>query len=158
MVILALLLPAAAMAQDDWLYAPMVASCYAAADGRETATACIGQAAGLCMADEADGETTQGMAACLAGEAQAWDQLLNSEYATARQVARQMDADDGVFTQRADQVQVAQRAWIAFRDANCAMQAGLYGTGSLRVIAAADCQMQMTAAQTIALRDYHSQP
>ena len=154
---IALLLPCAAIAQDDWLYAPMVARCL------DSGTqACIGEAASLCMAEEPQGDTTMGISDCLAGEAGAWDVLLNTEYAAARDFARAMDADDATlfpeYAQRADQVQAAQRAWIAFRDANYAMQHGLWGAGSMRRIAAADCLLQMTAAQSFVLRDYHSLP
>ena len=151
-----LMLPCAAMA-DDWLYAPMVDACFASG-----AADCIGDAAAQCMADEPDGETTFGMMTCLSAEAQVWDGLLNAEYAKARDFARAMDAEDAEFFPefaiRADQVQTAQRAWIAFRDANCAMQYGLWGAGSMRRIAGADCRMQMTADQTFALRNYHDQP
>ncbi|MFU8823102.1 lysozyme inhibitor LprI family protein [Yoonia sp.] len=152
-----MLLPCGALAQDDWIYAPMVDACLASGD-----MLCIGEAAGLCMSEEPDGETTFGMSSCLAGEAGAWDTLLNTEYAAARDFARAMDADDvdlfPEFAVRADQVQAAQRAWIAFRDANCAMQYGAWGAGSMRQIAGADCLMQMTAAQTFALRYYHNVP
>ncbi|WP_019955744.1 lysozyme inhibitor LprI family protein [Yoonia vestfoldensis] len=152
-----ILLPCAAIAQDDWLYAPMVAACLSSGDA-----ACIGDAASMCMADERDGDTTVGMSGCLAGEAGAWDALLNAEYAAARDFARAMDAEEAEFfpeyAVRADQVQVAQRAWIAFRDANCAMQYGVWEAGSMRQIAGADCLLEMTAAQTFALRDYHNVP
>lgn len=152
-----MILPCAAIAQDDWLYAPMVDACLASGD-----MLCIGDAATMCMADEPDGDTTLGMSGCLAGEAGAWDALLNAEYATARDFARMMDAEDAAlfpeFAVRADQVQAAQRAWIAFRDANCAMQYGVWGAGSMRQIAGADCLLQMTAAQTFVLRAYHDAP
>ena len=152
-----LLLPHVAVAQDDWLYAPMVAACFAS-DEKD----CIGAAAAMCMEDEADGETTFGMMTCLMAENHAWDVMLNVEYAKARDHATALDAADQAdfpeFAIRADQVQNAQRAWIAFRDANCAMAYGLWGAGSLRQIAGADCLLQMTATQTLALRDYHDQP
>jgi len=51
----------------------------------------------------------------------------------------------------------AQRAWIAYRDANCAMEYGLWGAGSMRQIAGADCQMRMTAERMLELRSYRQQ-
>ncbi len=57
---------------------------------------------------------------------------------------------------RVDQVMVAQRAWIAFRDANCAMAYGMWGSGSMRYTEGASCLMQKSAEQTIALRAYRS--
>ena len=157
MAVLALLaLPGAAMA-NDWLYAPVVAACFASGEAD-----CIGEAATMCMTEEPDGETTVGMMSCLMAEHQVWDGLLNAEYTKARDHAAMLDAADAptfpAFAVRADQVRDAQRAWIAFRDANCAMQYGLWGAGSMRQIAGADCVMRMTATQTIALRDYHDTP
>lgn len=147
-------------AQDNWLYAPMVDSC--AARGMEDGgpESCIGDAASACMSGETDGETTVGMMFCQLGERDAWDVLLNAEYALARDFARSLDAQDlALFPEyaiRADQLLAAQRAWIAFRDANCAMEYGLWGAGSMRQIAGADCHLRMTAERSLALRDYRT--
>lgn len=119
---------------------------------------CIGIAASVCMETKADGQTTFGMMSCVLAERDGWDVLLNEEYASARAFARRMDEGDAElfpeYAVRADQVRDAQRAWIAFRDANCAMEYGLWGAGSMRQIAGADCQLRMTAERTIALRQY----
>jgi uncharacterized protein YecT (DUF1311 family) len=150
-----MLLPCAAVAQDDWFYTPVVTACFATND-----RACIGAAASMCMEDEDDGETTLGAMTCLLAEAEAWDDLLNLEYAVARDHARALDAADAAdfpeFAIRADQVQAAQRAWIAFRDANCAMEYGLWGAGSLRQIAGGNCRLRMTATRSYELREYYN--
>jgi uncharacterized protein YecT (DUF1311 family) len=95
---------------------------------------------------------------CLLAERDLWDRLLNQEYAAARQ--RAQAADDAErpyhpeYAQRVTQLRDAQRAWIAFRDAECALQYGAWGAGSMRQIAGADCQMRLTAARTIDLGLY----
>ncbi len=149
--------PALAEAPYDGFMAG-IAPCYAAAAGREAAEACIGSGSGACMAGAPDGQTTVGMMFCLLAERDAWDRLLNAEYARARTAAA--GADDAErphfpeFARRAEQLLTAQRAWIAFRDAQCAMEYGVWGAGSMRQIAGADCQLRLTAGRTLDLRDY----
>ncbi|WP_322892052.1 MULTISPECIES: lysozyme inhibitor LprI family protein [unclassified Yoonia] len=151
------LLPCAAAAQTNWLYAPMVEACF---DSGETS--CTGTAATMCMADEPGGDTTMGMTSCLMAEHEVWDQLLNTQYALVLDYAAEMDVNAQFeapeYAVRADQVRAAQRAWIAFRDANCTMQYGLWGSGSARHVAKAECLMLMTATQTRALHDYYIMP
>lgn len=153
-------LAAPVLAEDNWIYAPMVANCAQRAQADGGPQSCIGDAASACMSGEADGATTVGMMFCMLGERDVWDAMLNDEYQLARDFARASDAEDlALFPQyavRADQVLAAQRAWIAFRDANCAMEYGVWGAGSMRQIAGADCQMQMTAERALALRAYRS--
>ena len=60
-----------------------------------------------------------------------------------------MDTSDG--GQRVEALRDAQRAWIAFRDAECAMEYAAWGTGSIRSIAGADCMMSLTAERTVRL-------
>lgn len=119
---------------------------------------CAGEAANLCMDLEEGGHSTFGMMSCLIKERDVWDEQLNSAYRQARSFAKAMDEDDlenfPEFAVRATQVRDAQRAWIVFRDANCSMEYGLWGSGSMRQIAGADCLMRMTAQRTFELRAY----
>lgn len=152
-------LPFPALAEEPYDgFVQEVAACYAGAEGREAAEACIGTGASACFDAAEDGETTIGMMACLMAEADLWDGLLNVEYAAARTRAEVADDEDRPYQEgyavRAQQVRDAQRAWITFRDANCAMEYGAYGGGSLRMIAGADCRLRMTAARTLDLRGY----
>ena len=149
-----------AAAQESWVYAPMVAACVERLQADGGPESCIGDAATACMSGEADGETTVGMMFCMLGERDVWDVVLNDEYQLARDFARVSDAEDLTlfpeYAVRADQLLAAQRAWIAFRDANCAMEYGLWGAGSMRQIAGASCHMQMTAERALELRSYRS--
>jgi Uncharacterized protein conserved in bacteria len=149
--------PALAEAPYDG-FAEGIPGCFAAADGIDEGRACIGTASSACFEGAPDGGTTVGMMFCLLAERDAWDRLLNAQYAEARATAQRMDdadrADFPEFAHRADQVRDAQRAWIAFRDANCAMEYGVWGAGSMRQIAGADCQLRMTAERTLDLQLY----
>ena len=116
---------------------------------------CIGRMAKTCIAARADGETTLGMVACLDAEAAAWDRMLNAEWAGAMAQARAMDATGDVAgpdLTRADTLRAAQRAWIAFRDADCRAQGARWGTGTLRSVSVANCHLGMTAERALHLR------
>lgn len=133
-----------------------VAPCLAAAQTESTARACIGQGAGLCMNAEDQNQTTIGMMFCLQAEGEAWDRLLNSQYQSAMTGLREMDEQDREyfpeFANRADSLRAAQRAWIPLRDADCSLEYAMWGSGSMRQIAGADCGMRLTAERTIYLK------
>lgn len=156
------LIASPALAEEPYdSFSTGIADCVAAAEGREAGRACIGTGASACFDGAPDGQTTTGMMFCALAERDAWDRLLNEEYALARDAARAADEAEREhfpdFAHRAEQLRDAQRAWIAFRDANCAMEYGLWGAGSMRQIAGADCQMTMTAERTLDLRSYRQQ-
>lgn len=157
-----LLLANPALADTDYpAFMAPVAACYDSADDDPMARACIGIGARDCMENAPDGGTTVGMMFCLLAERDLWDRLLNDEYAAARQRAQgQDDAERPYhpeFAQRITQLRDAQRAWIAFRDANCTMEYGAWGAGSMRQIAGADCLLRMTAERTVDLTRYLSE-
>ncbi|MEZ5752092.1 MAG: lysozyme inhibitor LprI family protein [Paracoccaceae bacterium] len=122
---------------------------------------CIGDAAAACFEGAPDGQTTVGMMFCMLAERDAWDALLNAEYGLARAEAQNFDNADRAnapqFAVRADQLRDAQRAWIAFRDAECTMRYGMWGSGSMRQLAGANCHMSLTAERTFALRRVRSE-
>ena len=137
-------------------YGPVLTRCYEAAADAEAKAACLGRMSAACMETEEGGETTLGMTFCLGAEADAWDSYLNVEYAETRAWARAADKDEAAyfpeFAVRAETLLEAQRAWIAFRDAECALEYAQWGAGSMRNIAHATCRMQMTAERTLDLR------
>lgn len=140
------LLPGTAFAQQAQINPAFVQQCLAQTKPGQIAPACVGYAAKACEA-QPGGQTTLGMSQCLQAEAGAWDKLLNIHYGKLRTQYRQQGGD------LAGQLLKAQRAWIAFRDAQCALEYSSWGNGSMRTIAAADCLMRMTATRTIELRD-----
>ena len=143
---LAILLPAPLAAQDAQVDAGAVAACFAGTDPGDVDPGCIGAAAEACQQTHPQGQTTLGISGCLMAEAGAWDNLLNREYRLTR---------DGFTDQPGlpDTLLAAQRAWIALRDADCALAYDRYGGGSMRVIAAAHCRLRHTARRALELRD-----
>ena len=137
-------------------YGPILDACYDAADGTEALAACKGQMAESCMATQDGGYTTLGMSLCAAAEADVWDKYLNSEYKTTMAWAKSADEDEAVYfpgyANRAESLLNAQRAWIAFRDAECALAYASWGSGSMRSIAGAGCRLEMTADRALELR------
>ena len=119
---------------------------------------CIGGAAELCMEIHEGGQTTAGMVNCLSQEAAVWDDLLNEAYGDVIALFQASDSFDREgfpeYAVREERLREAQRAWITYRDANCAADYAAWGSGSMRSIAAASCQLQMTAERTLDLRSY----
>ncbi|SLN58196.1 lysozyme inhibitor LprI family protein [Pseudooctadecabacter jejudonensis] len=137
-------------------YASDLPNCLSAAPDPQTAAACVGAASTACMETEDDGFSTVGMMFCTLAEYHAWDAELNAAYQAARADMAQLDAQEqelfAEFATRADSLRTAQRAWITFRDAECALAYALWGAGSMRQIAGASCLLDMTATRTVELR------
>lgn len=129
--------------------------CLSAAETAEDAKTCIGQSSASCMENEQGGHSTVGMMFCLLAEYHGWDRALNSTY---QRVMAGLEADDAQeaehfpeFASRAETLRTAQRAWIPFRDGQCAFEYALWGSGSFRQVSGADCLMMITAERTIYL-------
>ena len=142
----------AAMANED---TEELAACLGAAPDAAAAAACIGRISEPCVA-RPEAATTVGIAACLAREHAAWDALLNAFWPPLIAEAREVDeanspTPEGV-ERAAPSLRAAQRAWLAFRDAECAHAAARSGGGSIRVIEAAECLRTLTARRVI---DFH---
>jgi uncharacterized protein YecT (DUF1311 family) len=160
LVLLALCVgPVCARAQDDAVapYRGEFEACYGAAEDGSARAACVGKVSGACMTGEEGGETTLGMSMCMAAETELWDGVLNAEYRETMDFAKAMDADEAQlfpeFAGRAEALREAQRAWVAFRDAECRLAYAQWGSGSMRHIAGSECMMRMTAERALELRD-----
>ncbi|MEM8869902.1 MAG: lysozyme inhibitor LprI family protein [Pseudomonadota bacterium] len=130
-------------------------ACYYGAEETAGRSACKDLVFDRCQSQPNMG-TTLGMMTCAQHETQAWDVLLNAEYAEALAWAKGMDAQDQQhfpeFAKRAESLLAAQRAWIAFRDAECGLAYAVWGAGSMRTLAGTACHADMTAERTLALR------
>ncbi|MCW5694161.1 MAG: DUF1311 domain-containing protein [Pseudolabrys sp.] len=73
------------------------------------------------------------MVECLKGKTDAWDKRLNAAYPKALAAAQ---------PKQREQLRKAQRAWVAYRDANCLYWA--LGEGTIARIQASDCMYRMT--------------
>ena len=123
-----------------------VRACFAGTRTGETRPACLGAAARRCQA-RPGGETTMGLVDCIQGEAAAWDAVLNEEYrATRAALSARGEA-------LASSLLAAQRAWIAYRDAECRLSHDRWGDGTLRGVVHANCILGFTAERSLELRD-----
>lgn len=90
------------------------------------------------------GGTTAGMVECIDAEARQQDARLNKAY---KEVMAQLSAG------RKKQLQEAQRAWLKFRDANCAFYYDPDG-GTIARVEANDCVMASTARRARELEGF----
>ncbi|MEO1139559.1 MAG: lysozyme inhibitor LprI family protein [Pseudomonadota bacterium] len=139
----------AVSADDLQVDAATVQACFASAEPWGGVPDCVGDAANLCQSLPG-GSSTLGIVECVMAETQVWDSALNAQYKATR---AHVDAVDTGQPPVSNALLTAQRAWIAFRDAECALAFELRRGGTIRSVAAAVCQMRMTAARTIELRD-----
>lgn len=86
---------------------------------------------------------TSAMAACLNRETKAADVRLNAAYRAAR---------SRVPAKQAKALQVAQRAWITFRDSNCRAYAA--GEGTIAQVETAQCAFSMTTQRADELENF----
>ncbi len=148
-----LLAARAATAGELGVDAGVVRACLASVPAGEVAIGCLGHAADACRA-RPGGQTTPGIAGCIAAETAAWDDLLNEAYRATRDDLTAQDRADGApAVPRAPALLAAQRAWLAFRDAECDLSYARWQDGTIRSIVGANCRMVMTAERTVALRD-----
>lgn len=156
---LAILLAPAAQAQPSQFGTKQARPVVEACLGARGADDCIGAAFNACeRADPAQNQTTAGMAECANLLREVWDDALNREYAAlmdrfARDDAVEADYRPEGALLRVDTMRTAQRAWIAFRDADCSNAYARWGNGSMRLIAGSLCRMRMTADRTIELAE-----
>ena len=115
---------------------------------------CVGVVANPCQ-ETPEGQGTQGIDACLDRELKAWDAILNERYRTAMAAAKEMDdrlkTEDGTEPTVAAALLKAQRAWIAFRDAECDRRYEYFKEGTIRTNIFYGCVNGLTADRAIAL-------
>lgn len=137
-------------------YIELLAECYGAAETLDDRRACIGEASSICQDEEPQGRTTRGAVRCIGIEADAWDVVLEGEYQLTTEWARQADAAEREsfpeFALREERLRAAQDAWSDYRDEACALEYALWGSGSMRSVAGALCQLEMIAERAVELR------
>ncbi len=157
LALMALVQPGLAQEPDQARYDALLQACYGAAGSEADRSACMGLVARTCQNDEEGGQTTLGLAMCNHAETQAWDVLLNQEYRATMDWAKGLDVDDQAdfpeFSNREKTLRDAQRAWLAFREAECSYAYAQWGAGSMRHISGTDCYAKMTAERTVSLRE-----
>ena len=100
-----------------------------------TYTACLNAPAG---------QTTMGQIVCIGDEFDRQNVALNTAYQTSM---GQLDPSGKA------SLQAAERAWMTFRDADCASQ-GNQGLGTLQRVLANQCMLNRTIERTVELNDF----
>jgi uncharacterized protein YecT (DUF1311 family) len=106
----------------------------------------IDEALTKCL-DAPDGQSTQGMVECLGAAYEAWDSALNAAYA---------ELIKSLAPEQAAQLRTAQRAWLAFRDA----ERDFLGTlvtpeaGSIMRITTNEAMVDIVKARVLQLRSH----
>lgn len=155
----AVLAATASEAQDAVLDTGTVAACFAGGGSAGAARSCIGAAAEACMEKTQGGYSTAGMAGCVAAEIDVWDGFLNREYKGLRALMAEADANASAGNvSRVDALRDTQRAWIAYRDAECGFNWAMFQEGTMRLLVAVGCRLDMTAQRSMELRDYRETP
>jgi len=111
----------------------------------------------ICNQEKADHGIQLEMNICAAAEYRNADAALNAQYKTtmAKMKARDIDAANLPVRTRmvrhAKELLTAQRAWIIFRDAHCALEGFRAAGGSLQPLLVSTCKTELTQDRTAAL-------
>lgn len=99
------------------------------------------------FAEDCPDQSQQGLNACANAAYKKADDALNGVY---REIARRLKNDAAT----AKLLVAAQKAWIGFRDAECAFAVSENAGGSIYPMVYAECLERLTKARTTALRGY----
>ena len=146
LVLMLMLAPVSVQAQEVNIEA--VKNCFGSAGIADTMPYCLGQASNACQ--QQGFSSTMGIVQCIQAETKVWDDLLNEEYSAVRAMFKVRSAG-GI--NLGEKLLQAQRAWIAYRDAECELSYARWQEGSIRSVVFANCMMVMTAGRAIELRD-----
>lgn len=145
--------PQVVLAQALQIDRQIVRECFANTEIGALYPDCLGQASYACQ-DQPGGSTTVGMSECIEAETAEWDAILNEEYKATQQANEAADTEGrSQMIDRSDALRDAQRAWITFRDTDCAARYAMWQDGTIRTIVGANCHLTMTAQRAIDLRD-----
>ncbi len=148
------LVASASTAEELTVHAEDIRACHATTPIGAIYPDCLGQAANACQ-EKQGGGTTPGIATCIGAETVVWDALLNEEYQALRAYFSGLEGSAAEATSEDLLIALrdAQRAWIAYRDADCGLRYTIYQGGTIRSIVGANCRMTKTASRALELRD-----
>ena len=108
------------------------------------ATGAIAQTAADCVSPQAQ----QTMNACAAKDYRAADKDLNTAWKSAKSFADTIG--------QGPELLAAQRAWLTYRDAACAVHSSPYEGGSLQPLITATCLSRITKDRTLMLLEFNA--
>lgn len=129
-----------------------VTACFITASTGGVSPDCLGHASGECQ--RLGFSSTIGIVRCIQAETEVWDKHLNQSYKalSAAFTARDAASSEGKILLN-ESLLAAQRAWIAFRDAECRLSYAQWQDGTIRSVFHAGCMLDFTARRAIELRD-----
>ena len=110
----------------------------------DEASGCIGICRDACSEDRIRSNQDLADGQCMTGEAAQWDARLNRTWAAVKE--RLAGNPEGLLA-----LTQAQKAWIAFRDAECAASAAIWAPDGTGAAEAGNCLLSMTAQRYIEL-------
>lgn len=106
---------------------------------------CIGMASEACQNESEENQTTIGMVACALREIDWWDEVLNARYAELKQ---KLGAEEFA------ELRKAQRAWVAYKDAECAYHYFYWRDGTVSQLTGSSCLLRLTAERAFDLGEF----
>ena len=148
----ALLLAALPVHADPAAEADAVASCMRDAWPRDPRRLCVGIISTPCQQDSS-GAPSENLAECLAREASVWDGVMDQQMPELMRRALEIDATnprsgDGIDS-AAMALDIAQRAWLTYRDSEYHSAYASWGAEDFRTIAHAACLLDLTARRVV---------
>ena len=105
-----------------------------------------------CDQEKADQGIQSAMNICAYNDYRKADADLNATWKDAAANAKVIDADAG--TSQFAELLASQRAWLAYRDAQCELETNRYLGGSILPLVRANCLTSMTEKRTAELNKY----
>lgn len=99
-----------------------------------------------------DAQTTADMVTCADRDYKAADKELNEVWRTTLSVVEQAQKLEGGTVDLVGKLRDAQRAWIAFRDAECALEAAQVAGGTMEPVVKITCLHDLTTRRTADLK------
>lgn len=134
--------PAGAFADPAVARAALIECLDAAQMAGDRFDRCLGAVTDPCLG-RPGGDTSLGMRRCVGVETAGWDRLLNEDY---QEALERLDAG------AAQALRDAQRKWLPFRDAACAVWLEVHRGGTLALLEQDDCLREETGRRAIAIR------
>lgn len=122
-------------------------------DENEDHGGCVGVWAFNC---EDEGATTEGRLRCYTPEVEYWKTRMDQSY---REVKGAISAEDVDPTYPLEQqLDIAQRAWVSFKEGTCGFEAMTFQGGTEGRVAFAHCELYMTAGRALDLEELWAAP
>ncbi|MCY4050997.1 MAG: lysozyme inhibitor LprI family protein [Gammaproteobacteria bacterium] len=129
-------------------YGVILDNCYQFHTTDKLLDQCTNRMSGPCIDIEGGGSDVR-MRDCILAETMVWEKYLNLEYEKTMAALKEWPGEY-------DQALLeAQRAWTAFRHADCRLVDPIGHLGTYQRLLVAECYQTMTAERTLELRELH---